>query len=174
MPDVLHGITTVLDKKSATGNGLTTVNTSAVEVPPPGPELVTVKFLAPSVALDAMVILAVIKVSPLTVLVFTVMSAPPTFTVDDPLINPPPLKSTFSVCPCVPCVGLMLYKLGVGFICPIWKSPKVVNPFTNSYPNEFTPLSAAPHAPPVYCCTCSFASIKPASTSAGAYCNPTE
>ena len=87
------------------------------EVPPPGPLLVTETLRAPSAALASMVIFAVICVVPplagLTVVEFTVMSAPK-LTELTPSIKFVPVKTTSSVCKRLPFVGAMLAKVGAG------------------------------------------------------------
>ena len=84
--------------------------------------MVTENGCAPRVAVEEIVTFAVIMVSAFTVVVFTVIPVP-AFTDEAPVMNPAPLNTTSSVCVWLPRAGDRLYKLGVGLIVPIWKSP---------------------------------------------------
>jgi len=75
--------------------------------------LVTETLRAPSAALASIVIFAVICVPLLTVVEFTVMSAPK-LTELIPSIKFVPVKTTSSVCKRLPFVGAMLAKVGAG------------------------------------------------------------
>ena len=83
------------------------------EVPPPGALLVTETLRAPNAAFASIVIFAVICVVLLTVVEFTVMSAPK-LTELTPLIKFVPVNTTSSVCKRLPLVGARLAKVGTG------------------------------------------------------------
>jgi len=94
--------------------GLLTVNPFVrVAVPPPGVLFVTDTFRAPTVAFEAIVMLAVICVELSTVVEFAVIFVPK-FTELTPVIKLVPVKTTFSVCERFPLVGEMLTSVGVG------------------------------------------------------------
>lgn len=97
------------------GAGILTVKVCPVDIPPPGPLLVTEKLRAPSSA-PALIVMFAVKLSELcTVVVFTVILSP-TFTLLTPSMKPEPLNPTSSVCSRVPLVGLMLVRLGAGLL----------------------------------------------------------
>ena len=90
------------------------------EVPPPGPILVIEKLRSPIVAAAAMVKFAVKLVELLTVVEFTVMSAPKS-TVVASLIKFVPVKITSSVCKRLPVFGEIFVKVGLGlFTVKVW------------------------------------------------------
>jgi len=84
------------------------------EVPPPGPLLVTEKFLAPMAATAVIVRFAVKFVELFTVVELIVIPAP-ALTAVTPLIKFVPVKTTSSVCKRSPLTGAMLSKVGLGF-----------------------------------------------------------
>lgn len=91
------------------------VNACALEVPPPGPLLMTKKLRVPGVAVKAIVIRAGMLVELVTVCGVTVMSFPQ-ITLVTPLMKLVPVKVTSSICPRPPLVGLMLVNIGAGLL----------------------------------------------------------
>src|SRR4051812_15483520 len=98
------------------GAGLLTVKPFvSVAVPPPGLALVTDTFRVPVAAVEPIVMLAVIWVELSTVVVLTLSlhDALPIFT---PVMKLVPVKTTSSVWPRLPLVGLMLARVGAGLL----------------------------------------------------------
>ena len=85
-----------------------------VAVPPPGPGFVTDTARGPSVAVDAMVMLAVIWTPLFTVTLLTAMSEPKLTVVAPRKLDPP--RTTFSVCVIFPLVGETLVSVGAGLL----------------------------------------------------------
>lgn len=98
------------------GSGLTTENAAGKTVdPPPGPEFVTLTFLVPATAVDAIDILATTDVELLKVVERTVTPSPkPALLESRTKLVPVSVTSSVSVLP--PEAGEMAERVGTGFV----------------------------------------------------------